>query len=615
MSWRRCVRGTAAGLLLALASCAAVAPPREAAVVADIPPPAPDARLVPVLAAEGLKHLRENRLDEASRIFNAGLKLVPDSAQMHFLNGFTYHLMYLRGGEAMRELAAIGYELALDADPSHYHAALQLGRLELHARRPGKAQAAFRRAVAIDSQEGAPYLGLASASYQARDLPAARAAIESALPRLQQSAEAERAAALIHAALGDEKAARAALTRYAALEPAAGPALERRVGQWRAWHAVATPEERIALAAAPPEPLRLAQASAAATPAATLPREPALPDWSDCGTAAAPTFSGSASVSGADETTPIAALPPSCKGAGLPRMAVLEIAIVRTEDEASTSHGINLLNGLSYVLNQSRAVTDVLATVSGAPAAPQTRTTTITRTRDAGLPTSGIQYSLNIANASDSRNEVLARPSLVALDRRPSTFFSGKNLTLGIAGQAGGSSAFTDKPIGVSLSVTPTFIDADTMLVAVRAARSFIEEVDFSVAFPQSLQASRNSVAANVVLKFGQTLILSGLTEQEVERVVNGVPVLQDIPVLQYFFRAKTSQTFTRSVLVVLTPRRPELEAEPVKLEDAHGGARRHARENRLWLQFRSGDLRNDEWTRPQRLQSLLQQLGELLYF
>lgn len=422
MSWGRYVRGAAAGLLLALAGCATVTP-REAAVVAHVPPPAPDARVVPVLAAEGLKHLRENRLDEASRIFNAGLKLVPDSAQLHFLNGFTYHLMYLRGGEAMRELAAIGYELALAADPSHYHAALQLGRLELQARRPDKAQA------------------------------------------------------------------------------------------------------------------------------------------------------------------------------------------------TSTSHGINLLNGLSYVLNQSRAVTDVLATVAGATAAPQTRTTTITRTRGAGLPASGIQYSLNIANASDSRNEVLARPSLVALDRRPSTFFSGKNLTLGIAGQAGGSSAFADKPIGVSLSVTPTFIDADTMLVAVRAARSFIEEVDFSVAFPQSLQASRNSVSANVVLKFGQTLILSGLTEQEVERAVSGVPVLQEIPVLQYFFRAKTSQRFTRSVLVVLTPRRPVLEAEPVRLEEALDGARRHARENGLWLQFRSGDLRNDEWTRPPRLQSLLRQLGELLYF
>ena len=96
--------------------------------------------------------------------------------------------------------------------------------------------------------------------------------------------------------------------------------------------------------------------------------------------------------------------------------------------------------------------------------------------------------------------------------------------------------------------------------ISARAARSFVEQVDENVAFGQTMQTSRNAVTANVVLKFGQTLILSGLAEQEVQRASDGVPVLQDIPVLQYLFRARTTDTFRRSVVVLITPRKPQVE-------------------------------------------------------
>jgi len=59
-------------------------------------------------------------------------------------------------------------------------------------------------------------------------------------------------------------------------------------------------------------------------------------------------------------------------------------------------------------------------------------------------------------------------------------------------------------------------------VVIVRTARSFIEQADSTVTFGQAMRTSRNSVSTNVVLKFGQTLVLSGLTEQEVQRAGSG---------------------------------------------------------------------------------------------
>lgn len=611
----------------ALVGCAGLPAAQEQARVAA---PPPDLRITRVLAEEGLQRLRQHQYAEASRLFNAGLKFAPDHAQLHFLNGLTYHLLYRRGDESAAELAVTGYEMALSLEPAHFSAAVQLGRLAYEARRYTAAVDAFQRAADIEPRSSEAHLGLARAAYYAQDLGTARRALAKLAEGADGGPGAAQAEAMVYAALGEAAPARAAALRHAALEPddLARTHLERRVEQWGAWHAALGPAGAEALATSVQRPVLVAQATPSAAPAgATAPgpasREPAMPRWFDCDPAglAAASAQGPAAAVGsgsADETAPLPALPSSCKGAGNPRMAILDVVIVRTEDTATTSFGVNLLDGLSYVLGRSRQLSDVL---TRAASAPDTRTVTITRQRSDALGNSGsnpasITYSLNIANATNSRSEVLAQPSLVALDRQPSTFFSGRTITLGIAGQAGGASTFADKPVGVSLSVTPTFISDDTMLVAARAARSFVEQVDGNVGFVQTMQASRNSVSANVVLRFGQTLILSGLAEQEVQRDTDGVPVLQDIPVLQYLFRNKATQNFTRSVLVLITPHVPEPErARVAQAPAAASAAIRHAQDNKLFLQFRTGDLKAEDWSSPSRLDRILRQAGQMLYF
>lgn len=646
-------------LVAALAACA----PLPFSLNAEAPAvPAGDVRISRVLIDEGMKRLREGRHEDASKIFNAGLKFVPDNAQLHFLNALTYHLQYLRGHEPSRELAATGYDTALSLDPAHYHAALQLGRLEYEARRYDTAIGAFQRAADIEPRSGEAHLGLAMAAYYASDLARARAAVVQSGLLLKESAAGAQAEAMVYAAVGEEAAARQAVARFDRIEPdpALRSRLTQRVDQWRAWHVVLA---KTADAGTPP-PTLLAQAGPIPYPTGSYPpgyaapgntaaaKEPALPRWTECdtpagGTSYSPSAAGGgySAPSSADETTALPALPVPCRGAGHPRMAILDVTIIRTEDSASSSYGVNLLNGLTYVFNRARTTVDTITTAGGR----ETRNIVFTRSRGDSLtnPSSaaGISYSLNIANAADARSEVLAQPSLVALDRQSSTFFSGRNITLGIAGQAGGASTFSDRPVGVSLSVTPTFIDDDTLLVSARAARSFVEQVDTNVSFGQTMQTSRNAVTANVVLRFGQTLILSGLAEQEVQRTSDGVPVLQDIPVLQYLFRNKTTQNFTRSVLVLITPRKPETErdelARQIKDRVPSGDAGReamvnrigermrqgrdlvpnmsaayaHALDNKLFLQFRSGDMRPDDWATRSRLDTFFKQLANTLYF
>lgn len=634
-----------------------------------------EVRLERILIDEGIKKLQHGKYSEASIIFNAGLKFDNSNAPLHFLNALSYHLQYLRGNAAAQDLAVTGYELALEADPAHYLAALQLGRLQFDAKRFDAAAAAFKRGIDIDPSKGNAFLGLAASKYYSQDLKDAAIYADKAKYYLPNSAEAARFAAIIHAAMGNESNARKEFSRYAALETDARlrARTSSRIEQWHEWHTATN--TRTMSAPLPPHGLAVAQANPFDTLRTPSPnnlqdKENSLPSespdqqnqgksssfWFDCEQnraflqEGASTMSMQASGSSSDDVIqPMPRLPTPCPGFEGPRMALLDVTFIRTGESGSSSQGFNLLQNLSYVFNVARSLDDVLTQNSDIP---DTRQITITRRRSGqfnntvGGNSGGVAYSLNIANSTGNRAEVLAQPSLVALDRMPSTFFSGRNVSLGIVSQGGGTSSVTDRPIGIGISVTPTFIDSDSMLLAVRAQRSFVEAVDVNIAFGQALQTSRNSVSANVLLKMGQTLILSGLTEREVQSSSDGVPVLKDIPGIQYLFNNTSKLNYTSSVLILITPRPPPNDKQLMNQAVSHIGTLTdpgnqrlqaaieknlrdnnisipsnikntyaHTLGNKLFLQFRAGDLTLQDWSTPTRLNSLIQDLKQMLHY
>jgi len=306
---------------------------------------------------------------------------------------------------------------------------------------------------------------------------------------------------------------------------------------------------------------------------------------------------------------------------------------------------VNLLQNLNLFFSYSRNFNSTASTnVNGGNPVD---TAVVSRAWGLAQPNSFLQYSLNIANAASSRNEVIARPSLLAVDRMASNFFSGSSITLGVSGAAGSASTITDRQVGISLSVTPTFVDEDTVMLAVKATRSFVQPgVAAGSSFSQQLNTSRNAVTANVAVKFGETLILSGLTEREVQRGNNGVPVLRDVPGLQYLFDNTVNSDFNRTVLIMITPRKPVVNEEDLAKARAEVARRGEARtkryafywrikeyeevlsryapnldtvvlslkNNRLYRNFSSRDLVDDTWAAQDPMKNFVRDLTELLY-
>jgi len=123
-----------------------------------------------------------------------------------------------------------------------------------------------------------------------------------------------------------------------------------------------------------------------------------------------------------------------------------------------------------------------------------------------------------------------------------------------VAGTSGGVSQVVDKSVGLSLSITPTFLENDEVMLNIRASRSALElNPDISNI---ALNLTRDSVNAVALVKFGQTFVLNGLVSTTKSQENSGVPILGDIPVLQLLFKTSKSLDMNRQILTLITVRK-----------------------------------------------------------
>lgn len=660
-----------AAILFALAGCAGMQSPMRSEAESPIQ----------AGTEKGIDLLTAGKAKKANTEFNRALALAPSDANLHFLNGLAYREMARTNGQAVADLAETGYRLALEFDSNHWLAAWHLGLLQVEQRQYDAARKSFAIAARLRPRNPDIQLALAGSAYQASDAPVALWAANNTLTLRPNDPEALRIASLSSAALGMESSALEFRDRFQQTNPSEDvQILNDRIRAWKRVHAQADIPGNSAVPAKEPksgdpapdttaEPVPLTETTPGNLPPATQAAPPSgatggagsageiigeqgqgplALSWSDCvqssnsPSSSSSSWGGGSSSSGwgsssssSDATEKLTALPSPCKGIALPRMAVVDVTIVRTQETTGYTNGVNLLDGLKIVLNGEWKRNST----SNSDPADDIRSTTVMRSL--GLPAGGITYSLNIFNAGDTVADVIARPSLLALDRTPATFFSGSTISVALAGEYGGS--LSDKNIGVSLSVTPTFIDDDRLLLAVKGARSFLEPAQFD-GFQEALTSANNTVSTNVIMRFGETLILSGLREREFINGKHGVPLLRDVPVVQYLFSTNEEYDYSHHVLILLTPRKPatysetrraanayayspEFQKEPVdtaasEANDALRAQRPHLeaimgklRLNRYQHEFRTGDLSHRRFALRPSLERVLQDIKQMMYF
>jgi tetratricopeptide (TPR) repeat protein len=498
---------------------------------------------VQLLVREAFNALERRDLKLASHAANLALKLDITNPHLQLLNGYVYHQLGDDGDSAKYSMAEQGYRQALKFDSGNLAAHYQLGLLYKSQRRYQEAQAHFSYVAIYRSGSPDVLYNLAVASYFAHDAKTADAALSrlaKITPDANTSPEILKARMMALAAMDDRAGVDSLMAQYALVAPDRSDLsfVRRRVDNWRSFY---ESDAKVILAQGGYDPYAGGGTTYQSNPYGDSYGDGSSDAYDVYGDAPVDTY-GDEVVSSPDDAS----------------MVVVDVVLIGTQEDMRDSRGVNLLNGLQLQFGNP---------LTGAPAAGITRSKTrdflgtgleeSTKTITSQISIPAVTYSLNIANSLNSDNQILAKPSLVAQTGKTSEFFSGTEILAAAVSGGNGDSVSVQKEVGVKLAVTPQVLANDEIRLHVVAERTFLTDPSNSVVFEFRLDTTKTNVNSTVTMKFGETLILGGLSERETSNVSDGVPLLKDIPILSYLFSEKTERNFEKSILILLTPRRP----------------------------------------------------------
>lgn len=232
-----------------------------------------------------------------------------------------------------------------------------------------------------------------------------------------------------------------------------------------------------------------------------------------------------------------------------PKQISLDVAILLSQNTQQSRTGFNLLDGLSlqyggsFNNNQQRNVVD-----GGLPSTSSQRVITYS------ISVPQLNYNLNLFNRGGQQYSVVARPQLTAFLGEESEFFVGRSIKVAVGGV--NTSTLEQVDIGVGLKVTPIEITPEGTKVRIDVGRSFLT-ADPAGSFREALTTFRQKVVATAVIRFGQTLLLSGLSETTSDKTFSKTPVLGDIPLIGLAFNDRNELKREDSVMVLVTPAMP----------------------------------------------------------
>ncbi len=647
-----------------------------------------------VKAIKAIELVSQGRLEEGSSQMNAALQLDPTNSYLQFFNAFVYHLMAQNGDAQMLDLAEQGYGLSIKFDQSNWIAHYFLGLLHFEKRNYRAAKKELAEVLLFREDDEEVLFRMVAASYYSGD-PVTAAVCIDRLRRLNHNdPQILRLSAIIYAALGRPNEAQDSLLLYQATNPDPDEfkRTKERVRHWAVVRGESKAQEGSTVLMKGTAPLSTprfiktqmpADANGVVAGGVVAPIGDIPPDGdggrpgagadvaqniSAVPVAAAPDVQNSASlpptvvpptpVSAASSVQNSASLPPAVvpptnamaatndvpSGIKIPndqRMVLVDVVIMKTEDTLGTRKGVNLLSALTLQFGTKDGTAGFSKTFTSTETGGSSNESSVL-TRAINIP--ALTYSLNIANSNSNLNEVLARPTLAALHGVKSEFFSGSQLSAAVvsSGTSGGNPVAIEKEIGVKLAITPTFMDGGKIKLVVDAQRTYLKAPSPDVQFTYKIDMSKIMVNANVVMNFGETLVLGGLSEKEVSRVRDGVPGLQSIPGVQYLFSNQNTSDFQRSVLMLITPRMPqytyrsdEIIASEGEMGDDSASMKElrarygdwfkpypnmasvfnHLNVSSIYREFRTGDVTLEKWDRQETaLDRLKMALNFLVY-
>jgi type IV pilus assembly protein PilQ len=155
----------------------------------------------------------------------------------------------------------------------------------------------------------------------------------------------------------------------------------------------------------------------------------------------------------------------------------------------------------------------------------------------------------------DNRLNILSSPSITTLDNQKAFTENGERVPFTtLESNSGGAPTQTTKfeDVVLRLEITPHVIDGKNLKMTISVKK---DEVDMtrksSLGDPFIIKKKTETV---LIVRDGETIVISGLTKQRISDSTAGWPLLKDIPVLGYLFKADNKNEAMEEVLIFITP-------------------------------------------------------------
>ncbi|MFQ3338661.1 MAG: general secretion pathway protein D, partial [Colwellia sp.] len=156
------------------------------------------------------------------------------------------------------------------------------------------------------------------------------------------------------------------------------------------------------------------------------------------------------------------------------------------------------------------------------------------------------------AVSTDTNSNILATPSITTLDNEEAYFIVGQEVPI-ITGSATGSNntnpfqTVDRQEVGIKLRVTPQVNEGNAVQLVIEQEVSSVSGstgVDISI--------NKREIKTTVMAESGNTVVLGGLIDEDVQESVQKVPLLGDIPFIGHLFKSTSNSTRKRNLMVFL---------------------------------------------------------------
>ncbi|WP_080896413.1 type IV pilus secretin PilQ [Photobacterium kishitanii] len=154
---------------------------------------------------------------------------------------------------------------------------------------------------------------------------------------------------------------------------------------------------------------------------------------------------------------------------------------------------------------------------------------------------------------SERKAEIISSPRLMTTNKKTAYIEQGTEIPYLEASSSGAVSVDFKKAV-LSLMVTPQITPDNKLVLDLEVTQdSKGEEVPTGVGTAVAIKTQR--IGTQVLVNNGETVVLGGIYQNQVNNRVRKVPILGDIPVLGALFRHKMEELGKRELLIFVTPK------------------------------------------------------------